>query len=143
MNTRDYLAFRGFVASNSNQRWVPDGGKDLLEGDWVGLTPNRWEGLEDQVQRPEESKRSLEAETVAQMPQPLFSSLLDFCFSCWSHDTHSTLILWRFCPLVCIRLDPNLMLFAWLLGLGCGRTQLLSWLLKWKIEPCLPLKLST
>ena len=43
MNTQDYLAFRGFVASNSNQLWVPDGGEDLVEGDWVGLTLNRWE----------------------------------------------------------------------------------------------------
>lgn len=100
-------------------------------------------GLEDQVWRREESKGSLEAEIVGQMPQPLFSCLLDYCFSCWSDDTHSTLILWRFSALVCIRLDPNLTLFAWLLGLGCGRTQLLSWLLKWKIEPCLPPRLST
>lgn len=92
-------------------------------------------GLEDQIQRPEGSKGSLEAEIVAQMPQPLFSSLIDYCFGCWSHDTQLTLILWRFSPLVCIRLDPNLMLFSWLLGLGCGRTHLLSWLLSGRWSP--------
>lgn len=92
-------------------------GESLLEG--LGRSHTEWVGgLEDQVWRREESKGSLEAEIVGQIPQPLLLVVLDYCFSCWSDDTHSTLILWRFSALVCIRLDPNLTLFAWLLGLG-------------------------
>lgn len=50
--------------------------------------------------------------------------------------------LWRCNHPVSVRIDPDLGLLYWLPSLGGGRARLPLWLLKWKMEPCLPPKLS-